>query len=86
MQCKDVQELVSALVDGEHVGERGQAATIHLASCPRCTALAEDYRRIRQQLGSRYEPVPPTWPTKFKSGSQLGNLRPNIPRAPAGEI
>src|SRR5215468_8511541 len=58
MQCKDVQELVSALVDGQNVDERHQAAAIHIASCPRCTALADDYRRIRQQLASGYEPGP----------------------------
>jgi hypothetical protein len=58
MQCKDVQELVSALVDGENVGDRHQAAAIHIASCPKCTALADDYRRIRQQLATGYESGP----------------------------
>jgi hypothetical protein len=58
MQCKDVQELVSALVDGENVDERHQAAAIHIASCPRCTALADNYRQIRQQLATGYEPGP----------------------------
>ena len=58
MQCDDIQELVSALVDGENVDERHQAAAMHIASCPKCAALADDYRRIRQQLASGFEPGP----------------------------
>jgi len=74
MQCKDVQELVSALVDGENVDERHHAAAIHMASCPRCTALAEDYRRIRQQLASGYEPGPADLADKIQARIATGKL------------
>ena len=74
MQCKDVQELVSALVDGENVDERHQAAAIHMASCPRCSALADDYRRIRQQLASGYEPGPADLADKIQARIATGKL------------
>jgi Protein of unknown function (DUF3365) len=82
MQCKDVQELVSALVDGENIGERDQAAAIHLASCPRCTALAEDYRRIRQQLGSGHEPGPADLADMIQKRIATGKLTTEYPSRP----
>jgi hypothetical protein len=79
MHCKDVQELMSALVDGENIGEQQQAAAIHLASCPRCTALAEDYRRIRQQLSSGYEPGPVDLADKIQERIATGKLTTEYP-------
>jgi Protein of unknown function (DUF3365) len=74
MQCKDVQELVSALVDGEDVDERHQAAAIHIASCPMCTALADNYRQIRQQLATGYEPGPADLADKIQARIATGKL------------
>ena len=74
MQCEDVQDLVSALVDGENIGERHEAAAIHIASCPRCTAMVDDYRQIRQQLASGYEPGPADLADKIQARIATGKL------------
>lgn len=74
MQCKDAEEFVSALVDGENVGEGLRAAATHIASCPRCTALADDYRRIRQQLATGYEPGPADLADKIQARLAAGNV------------
>jgi anti-sigma factor RsiW len=60
MHCKDAEEVLSALLDGEDAGERQQAAAEHIAGCPHCTALANDYRRIGASLRTAaYAPAPP---------------------------
>jgi hypothetical protein len=85
MQCKEAQEFVSALVDGENVGELHRAAATHIASCPRCTALADDYRRIRQQLATGYESGPAELADKIQARLAAGNVsaentwRPGLP-------
>ena len=82
MQCKDAQEFVSALVDGENVGERHRAAATHIASCPRCTALANDYRRIRQQLAKGYEPGPADLADKIQARLAVGKVSTEDTRHP----
>jgi hypothetical protein len=86
MQCKDVQELVmrsSTASMSVSEAKLQQSISLRARDAPR-------WLRTIVGFGNSWAVdmnlVPPTWPTKFKSGSQLGNLRPNIPRPPAGEI
>ena len=58
MQCRDARELVSAFIDGEDAGENEGAVAAHVATCPACTALADDYRRIGGHLATGYERAP----------------------------
>jgi anti-sigma factor RsiW len=58
MQCRGARELASAYIDGEAAGESERDVAAHVASCPACTALADDYRRIGEQLAAGYEPAP----------------------------
>ena len=58
MQCRDARELVSTFIDGEDVGENERAVAAHVATCPACTALADDYRRIGRHLAAGYERAP----------------------------
>jgi len=58
MQCEDARELVSALIDGEVAGAQKRELSTHIASCPICTGLANDYRSIGKQLRARYERAP----------------------------
>ncbi len=58
MQCRDAAEFVSAFVDGEVADEGQRAAAAHIASCPTCSALADDYRAIGRQLADGYQPAP----------------------------
>jgi len=50
MQCEQAQVAISALVDGELSGTQQRSAEEHLASCPTCLVIAEDYRRIGRSL------------------------------------
>ena len=58
MQCRDARELVSAFMDGEIADRRQHAVEMHVALCPVCKELADDYRRIGEQLGAGHEPAP----------------------------
>jgi anti-sigma factor RsiW len=59
MQCRDAQEVLNALIDGEVVGEQQEAAAAHVACCHLCTALANDHRRIGERLRAvAYVPPP----------------------------
>src|SRR5262245_21667382 len=59
MQCRDAQEVLSALIDGEHAGERHDGVATHVAGCPSCTALATEYRRIGESLRAVAYVAPP---------------------------
>jgi anti-sigma factor RsiW len=59
MQCKDAQEVLNALIDGEAVGDPQEAAAVHVAGCPMCTTLANDYRRIGERLRVAADVPPP---------------------------
>jgi anti-sigma factor RsiW len=60
MQCRDAQEVLNALIDGEVVGGQQEAAAAHVAGCPLCTKLTNDYRRIGERLRAvAYVPPPP---------------------------
>jgi hypothetical protein len=67
MDCKEAYEFVGAYVDGENVGERQQAAAAHIVACPICSAIADDYRRISQQLNAGDEPAPADLADKIRA-------------------
>jgi anti-sigma factor RsiW len=67
MQCRDARGLVSALIDGEAAGENERAVAAHVAACPACTALANDYRRIGRQLATGHEPAPANLADKIRA-------------------
>jgi anti-sigma factor RsiW len=50
MQCKEAHETLNSLIDGESAGDQLKAAEAHIASCPRCTERASEYRRMGEQL------------------------------------
>jgi anti-sigma factor RsiW len=58
MQCSEAQERVSAYIDGEIAIGGDPAVKAHLATCPACAGLADDYRRIGRDLASGYERAP----------------------------
>jgi hypothetical protein len=50
MNCKDLEELLSAYADSELMGTQRDFVEEHLASCADCQATLADYRKIREQL------------------------------------
>ena len=68
MRCKDVEEVLSALIDGEDAGERQQAAAEHIAGCPQCTALVNEYRHLGETLRAvAYVPAPADLEAKVRA-------------------
>jgi hypothetical protein len=50
MNCKDLEELLSAYADGELGGTQRDFIEEHLESCADCRALLADYTGVRRQL------------------------------------
>jgi anti-sigma factor RsiW len=68
MQCRDAEEALSAAIDGEDAGERHRAAAEHVTGCPRCAALANEYRRIGQSLRAvAYAWAPPALDERIRA-------------------
>jgi len=67
MQCEDARELVGPLVDGELTGQQRRELESHVVSCPICTRLADDYRKIGKQLRAGYERAPADLADKIRS-------------------
>jgi len=58
MRCEEAGLLVSAPVDHELSDDEGLAVSEHVESCPICTHVAEDYRRIGQHIAGGYRQAP----------------------------
>lgn len=58
MQCPEVQEHLSAWLDGEAPEELKAALAAHLADCPACRAELEAQERLDAALGGLEAPVP----------------------------
>jgi anti-sigma factor RsiW len=58
MRCEEARDLVGPFVDGELTGQQKHELEIHVASCPTCTELADDYRSIGRQLRAGYQRAP----------------------------
>ncbi len=50
MNCKDLEELLSAYADGELAGTQRDFLDEHLTSCADCRAILADYTKIGEQL------------------------------------
>ena len=58
MQCPEVQEHLSAWLDGEIPKELQAALTMHLAGCPDCRSELEALERLDAALGRLEAPAP----------------------------
>jgi anti-sigma factor RsiW len=67
MQCEQARDLVGPLIDGELAGAQKRELELHLASCPTCTELADDYRSIGEQLRAGYQRAPADLADKIRS-------------------
>lgn len=59
MHCDRMSELIGAYLDQELEADMRRQVALHLASCPACSVMANDMRRLSEQLaiGGR-EPAP----------------------------
>ncbi|HTK13049.1 MAG TPA: anti-sigma factor [Xanthobacteraceae bacterium] len=52
MQCDEAGGLINALIDGELDAVHARDVEAHIAQCPRCAALRDDYRVMHEGLSS----------------------------------
>jgi hypothetical protein len=72
MQCTQVEELISARIDGEITREEEQTIEVHLADCPTCTEIADGLSSAQAFLDTmprRNTTAPP--PQQAKAGTLL---------------
>ena len=50
MSCDKIEPWISAYIDGELDAQQSLIVEAHLASCPACQAVADDFRRIGADL------------------------------------
>ena len=58
MTCEEALALLSARLDGQLGAEEAAALEAHLASCPRCRALAAELEGLDKNLAALKEPAP----------------------------
>jgi anti-sigma factor RsiW len=59
--CKDIQEIISAYLDGAVSPDQKRLVAEHLASCPECSALREDLGKTVELVKGLEEVEPPPW-------------------------
>ncbi|MCC6628155.1 MAG: zf-HC2 domain-containing protein [Chloroflexi bacterium] len=59
MTCERAQPLISALIDGEVTAAERERVLAHLRTCVACTAVYEDYRRLRARIRDLAPVEPP---------------------------
>ena len=81
MRCEDARDVVGPLVDGELTDQQRRELEIHLASCPACTELVDDYRSIGRQLRAGYQRAPVDFADTIRS--TLAREGPTASRSPS---
>jgi hypothetical protein len=61
MEHSEIEELLSACVDGELTPAQQEMVDLHLAGCPDCQRSLAEFRLTRQQLALLADPVALTW-------------------------
>ncbi len=59
--CRDIQEIISAYLEGAVPPDQERLVSEHLASCPRCSAVLEDLRKTVELVRELEEVEPPPW-------------------------
>jgi anti-sigma factor RsiW len=61
MRCDEAEILLQALIDGELDAGHAREVEAHIATCPKCAALLQDYREMSKAVadaGARYTAPP----------------------------
>ncbi|MCX5799121.1 MAG: DUF2275 domain-containing protein, partial [Proteobacteria bacterium] len=64
MECKDIQESLSAYLEGVVSSEDKKLINEHLSSCQQCSSALEDMKKTGELLQNLEEIEPPPWLTK----------------------
>ena len=59
--CRDIQEIISAYLEGAVPPDQERLVSGHLASCPGCSAVLEDLRKTVELVKGLEEVEPPPW-------------------------
>ncbi|MCA1458722.1 anti-sigma factor [Bradyrhizobium sp. BRP22] len=79
MTCEEAEVLLQALIDGELDAGHAREVESHIAGCPRCAALAKDYRAMSEMIadrGARYT-APPELRRRIEASLPQPKAAPN---------
>lgn len=76
MDCQQALEAVSAALDGELSQEEQAALTAHLAQCPECRELAEDFGVLSAILDEMEQAPPPELAQAVRAAVEQDNVTP----------
>ena len=69
--CEKIQEMISAMLDGE-ISERDRAVIeAHIASCPECAAMYEDFAALSGELNESFSEVPANLHSRIMKGVRV---------------
>ena len=57
--CRELRPLLSAYMDNYLTPDEVRAVQVHVAGCPECAAILQEYRQLRTAVRSLAQPMPP---------------------------
>lgn len=66
--CQKIQEMISAMLDGELLAKEREAIEQHIASCPECAAMYADFAALSGMFEESREEVPANLHAKIMKG------------------
>ena len=66
--CQKIQEMISAMLDGEISASQREAIEQHIAACPECAAMYADFAALGGMFEESREEVPAALHTKIMKG------------------
>ena len=57
--CRELRPLLSAYMDNDLTPDEVRAVHLHVAGCPECAAVLQEYRQLRTAVRSLSQPMPP---------------------------
>lgn len=66
--CEKIQEMISAMLDGELSEKEKRAIEEHIADCPECAAMYADFAALSTELTESFAEVPATLHDRIMKG------------------
>ena len=71
ISCEKIQEMISSMLDGQLSDEERAAVEEHIARCPECAAMYEDFSALSISLKEEFSAVPAQLHDKISQRSSL---------------
>ena len=78
ISCEKIQEMISSMLDGQLSDEERAAVEEHIALCPECAAMYEDFSALSISLKEEFSAVPAQLHDKIMSGVKARRRKAKI--------